>query len=215
MRGFIPMFRAMNIDTLLLFSLTVLPLVCTPGPDILFIASQAIAGGTAASLRATAGIILGYTIHSALVALGLAALIAASPLLFEAIRWGGIAYLLYIAFKLLRAALHSGGLEISAVPVRNQLARGFLTSLLNPKGMMLYIAILPQFIDHERGNAPLQAILLSATFMVLCSLVYAAIGMALGRVGSAGLKGDRRRLMDGMAGGMILGAAGFMALASH
>ncbi len=209
------MFRRMNTETLFLFSLTVLPLICTPGPDILFIASQALAGGTAASLRATAGIILGYTIHSALVALGLATLIATSPVLFEAIRWGGIAYLVYIALRLLKAAMQSGALDISTVPVKNQLARGFLTSLLNPKGMMLYVAILPQFIDHQRGDASLQAVLLSATFMIWCSLVYAGLGTVLGRIGAAGMKGERRRILDGMAGGMVLGAAGFMALTSH
>ena len=87
----------MNISTLLLFSATVIPLVCTPGPDILFVASQAVSTGTAAGFRATAGIILGYCVHSLLVALGLAAVVAASPLLFEIIRWTGISYLVFLA----------------------------------------------------------------------------------------------------------------------
>ncbi|MFP3758637.1 LysE family transporter, partial [Cupriavidus sp. SIMBA_020] len=84
---------------------TVIPLVCTPGPDILFIASQAVSGGTAAGFRATAGVVLGYCVHSLLVALGLAAVVAASPTLFEAIRWIGITYLVYLACRLVRAAL--------------------------------------------------------------------------------------------------------------
>ena len=94
----------MNISTLLLFSATVIPLVCTPGPDILFVASQ-VSTGTAAGFRATAGIILGYCVHSLLVALGLAAVVAASPLLFEIIRWTGISYLVFLAAKLVRAAM--------------------------------------------------------------------------------------------------------------
>lgn len=202
----------MNTHTLLLFSATVLPLVCTPGPDILFIASQAMSGGTPAGLRATTGVLLGYCVHSFLVALGLAAVVAASPVLFEAIRWVGIAYLIYLASKLIRAALRSGELVVSQGQVTNQLYKGFLTSLLNPKGMMVYVAILPQFMDRHGGNATLQAVLLSAAFMFWCAVVYAAVSLSLGRVGRRRLSDRRRRMIDGSAGGMVLVAAGFMAL---
>ncbi|NIA56842.1 LysE family translocator [Massilia sp. TW-1] len=202
----------MNTHTLLLFSATVLPLVCTPGPDILFIASQAMSGGTPAGLRATTGVLLGYCVHSFLVALGLAAVVAASPVLFEVIRWVGIAYLVYLASKLIRAALRSGELVVSQGQVTNQLYKGFLTSLLNPKGMMVYVAILPQFMDRRGSNATLQAVVLSAAFMFWCAVVYAAVSLSLGRVGRRRLSGRRRRMIDGSAGGMVLVAAGFMAL---
>ena len=85
----------METHALIIFSATVVPLVCTPGPDILFIASQAVSGGARAGLRAIAGICLGYLVHFILVALGLAAVVAASPVLFEVIRWIGIIYLVY------------------------------------------------------------------------------------------------------------------------
>ncbi|MCS0631761.1 LysE family translocator [Telluria mixta] len=201
----------MNTHTLLLFSATVLPLVCTPGPDILFIASQAMSGGTPAGLRATTGVLLGYCVHSFLVALGLAAVVAASPVLFEAIRWVGITYLIYLASKLIRAALRSGELVVPQGQVTNQLGKGFLTSLLNPKGMMVYVAILPQFMDRH-GNTTLQAVVLSAAFMFWCAVVYASLCLALGRVGRRRLSDTRRRVIDGSAGGMVLVAAGFMAL---
>lgn len=202
----------MDTRTLLLFSATVLPLVCTPGPDILFVASQAISGGGRSGLRATAGVVLGYCVHSAMVALGLAAVIAASPTLFDMIRWTGIAYLGYLAWKLFRAALKPGDLAVSASPARAQFSRGFLTSLLNPKGMMMYVAILPQFMDHRSGDVALQSIALSATFMFWCAVVYSAISVGLGRIGAGGLTDRRRRTVDGLAGGMILMAAGLMAL---
>jgi len=205
----------MDTNTLLLFSLTVLPLVCTPGPDIFFVASQALSGGLNAGLRATTGVILGYCVHSLLVALGLAAVVAASPVLFEVIRWLGITYLVYIAYKLIRAALKRGRISVAHGPVKDQLTKGFLTSLLNPKGMMVYIAILPQFMDHKSGNATAQAVVLSVVFMFWCTVVYSAVTMALSRIGGRELNDGRRRLVDGMAGGMILGAASFMALAQH
>jgi threonine/homoserine/homoserine lactone efflux protein len=202
----------MNTHTLLLFSATVLPLICTPGPDILFIASQAMSGGTPAGLRATTGVLLGYCVHSFLVALGLAAVVAASPLLFEVIRWAGITYLVYLASKLIRAALRAGELVVPQGQVANQLSRGFLTSLLNPKGMMVYVAILPQFMDRHGGDATLQAVALSAAFMFWCGVVYTSLCLALGRVGGRKLSDKRRRVIDGSAGGMVLLAAGFMAV---
>lgn len=207
----------MNTHTLLLFSATVLPLVCTPGPDILFIASQAMSAGTRAGLRATAGVLSGYCVHSFLVALGLAAVVAASPLLFEAIRWAGITYLVYLAAKLIRAALRPGALvvpseHVANAHVANQLYKGFLTSLLNPKGMMVYVAILPQFMDRHGDGTTLQAVALSAAFMFWCAVVYTSLCLALGRVGGRKLSDKRRRVLDGSAGGMVLIAAGFMAL---
>jgi threonine/homoserine/homoserine lactone efflux protein len=207
----------MNTHTLLLFSATVLPLVCTPGPDILFIASQAMSAGTRAGLRATAGVLSGYCVHSFLVALGLAAVVAASPLLFEAIRWAGITYLVYLAATLIRAALRTGALvvpseRVANAHVANQLYKGFLTSLLNPKGMMVYVAILPQFMDRHGADTTLQAVALSAAFMFWCAVVYTSLCLALGRVGGRKLSDKRRRVLDGSAGGMVLIAAGFMAL---
>ncbi|BAV97176.1 amino acid efflux protein [Lysobacter enzymogenes] len=205
----------MDLHTALLFCATVLPLICTPGPDMLFVASQSLGGGAAAGLRATAGVCAGYVLHSLLAALGLAALVAASPLLFQALRWIGVAYLAWLAFKLLRSALRPGALEIQAAGRRDAFRRGFLTAALNPKGMMIYLAILPQFM---RADAPAatQAIALSALFVSGCALIYAALSLILGRGarggGAPALGGRRRRWIDGVAGGLIAAAAGKLAL---
>lgn len=203
----------MDSQTLLLFALTVLPLVCTPGPDILFVTSQALAGGATAGLRATGGIVLGYSMHSLAVAFGLAAVVAASPLVFETIRWAGIVYLTYIAAKLLRSALKAGSLSVAPGRAQGQFLKGFLTSLMNPKGMMVYVAILPQFMDPHAGNSALQAVILSLAFMFCCVLVYGGLALATARVGGGSLSDARRRVVDGTAAGMILVAAGFVALA--
>ncbi|WP_130269710.1 LysE family translocator [Phyllobacterium myrsinacearum] len=201
----------MEIHTLLLFTATVLPLICTPGPDMLFVASQAIAGGRSAGLRATAGVCLGYLVHSTLVALGLAAIVAASPLLFEALRWIGITYLLYLACKLIASALRAGRVTVAARPAKRQLQRGFLTAFLNPKGMMIYFAILPQFIQPGSSIA-LQAAILSAVFVLWCAVVYVILSLAIGRLaGRGGFNDRRRRMVEGGAGGLLLVAAGLMA----
>jgi threonine/homoserine/homoserine lactone efflux protein len=205
--------ECMDTHTLFLFSATVVPLVCTPGPDMLFIASQAISGGVRAGLRSALGVCLGYLVHSSLVTLGFAAVIAASPVLFEVIRWVGITYLVYLAYKLIRSALSAESIAVSRQNVKDEVRKGFLTSLLNPKGMMIYVAILPQFMDKQ-SSISMQAAILSAVFIFWCALVYSAVCIVLSVVGSKGGFSDkRRRLVNGGAGGLILLAAGFMTTA--
>jgi threonine/homoserine/homoserine lactone efflux protein len=202
----------MQTATLLLFAATVLPLICTPGPDMLFITAQTLSAGAGAGLRATAGVCLGYVVHSALAALGVAAIIAASPLLFEALRWFGAAYLIYLASQLIRSALRPGapGL-VAGRGGEGTVRRGFLTAFLNPKGMMIYFAILPQFMQHD-GNIALQATVLSAIFIGLCALVYSALSLAVGAAGrKTGFSDRSRRWVEGISGGLLILAAGKLA----
>ena len=201
----------MEFWTSLLFAATVLPLICTPGPDMLFVASQTLSDGTTAGLRSTAGICLGYVGHSILVALGVAAIIAASPALFDALRWFGVAYLIYLAFRLVRSAARTGSLTLSSEPSRKQLRRGFLTAFLNPKGMMIYFAILPQFMDHTRPVG-LQAVVLSAIFVALCGIVYTILSVVIASIGKKGSFSDcRRRWVEGTASCLLIVAAGRLA----
>jgi threonine/homoserine/homoserine lactone efflux protein len=179
---------------------------------MLFITAQTLSAGAGAGLRATAGVCLGYVVHSALAALGVAAIIAASPLLFEALRWLGAAYLLYLASQLIRSALRPGSLSLVAGRGgRGTVRRGFLTAFLNPKGMMIYFAILPQFMQHD-GNIALQATVLSAIFIGLCALVYSVLSLAVSVAGRKTGFGDRsRRWFEGLSGGLLILAAGRLA----
>lgn len=212
LRSGCPKIPVMETGTMIFFGATVLPLICTPGPDMLFVASQALSGGAVAGLRSTAGVCLGYAVHSALVALGVAAIVAASPVLFEALRWFGVAYLVYLAFQLVRSAMRAGHLTLSAVPTNGQLRRGFLTAFLNPKGMMIYFAILPQFMEHS-GSIGLQALGLSAIFIVLCGVVYTILSIVIAAVGKKGNFSDRRRRwIEGTSGGLLIVAAGRLAM---
>ena len=211
LRAFRPMIPGMETSTMILFAATVLPLICTPGPDMLFVASQSLSGGASAGLRSTAGVCLGYMVHSLLVALGVAAVIAASPALFEALRWLGVGYLIYLAIQLIRSAMRPGRFSLSTVPGKAVLRRGFLTAFLNPKGMMIYFAILPQFMRHGDSIA-LQALVLSAIFIGLCGIVYSTLSLVVSSVGKRGSFSDRRRrYVEGVAGGLLIVAAGRLA----
>lgn len=202
----------MDAYTLLLFSATVLPLICTPGPDMLFITSQALAGGGSAGLRATAGVCAGYAIHSSLTVLGLAAIIAASPVLFGVLRWLGVAYLIFLALQLIRSATRSGTPKAAIAPTTGRFRRGFITAVLNPKGMMIYMAILPQFV-RDADSPVHQAMALSAIFIGLCGLVYAAMSLAMGMLDRTRRLDERnRRRIEGLSGGLLAIAAAGLAM---
>jgi threonine/homoserine/homoserine lactone efflux protein len=194
-------------DQLFWFALAVLPLVAIPGPDMLLCIAQGLSRGPSGVWRAVNGVTLGYLAHAVLAAAGLAALVAASPVLFETVRWIGIAYLAWIAIGMLRAAFSpSGPLTLpDARPL--SLWRGFLTSFLNPKGLFVYLSIVPQFIDPT-GNVSAQAFALSVTNAALCYIVYAAVGLIAVRSSQMGAVSPlRTRIAEGVGGTLLGGVA--------
>jgi len=198
--------------TMLVFAATVMPLVCTPGPDILFVASQGLSGGPRAAMRATLGVLLRYLMHALLAAFGLAALVAASRVLFEILRWAGAAYLAYLAIRLIRSAIHPGHLFLAGTTANGLVRQGFLTSFLNPKGLIVYFAILPNFMTSGDGVA-LQAVVLSAIFIALCGIIYSAVGLVVSSIARRGSFSDRRRrCVEGAAGALLMFAAGRLAV---
>ncbi|KMW72368.1 amino acid transporter [Photorhabdus luminescens subsp. luminescens] len=201
----------MQLENLLIFAATVLPLICTPGPDIMFVASQGLSAGKSAALRANAGVISGYCLHSILGALGVTAIVATSPILFEVIRWVGVVYLAYLAIQMFRSAMRPGKIIFSSSSAKTSLTKGFLTSFLNPKGLLIYFAILPNFITAD-SNYMLQSIILSAIFITTCALIYGLIGVIIASMGQKGSFSDRRRRWaEGVAAGLLCLAAGHLA----
>jgi threonine/homoserine/homoserine lactone efflux protein len=201
----------MDTTKLIVFAATVLPLVCTPGPDLVSIMAQALAGGRSAAFRANAGVILGYLAHAIFAALGVAALVVASPILFEVLRWCGVAYLAYLAIQMVRSAMSAESLSLSSSREPASLAKGFLTSFLNPKGLLVYFSILPNFMNPGEGVAQ-QALLLSGVFIGLCTLIYGIVGVVVSAVGGIGtVKATHRGIVEGIAGGLLAFAAVNMA----
>lgn len=198
----------MELHSIVLFFLTVLPLICTPGPDIVFVASQGLARGRSASLLAVAGVLSGYSIHAILSAFGVAALVSASPFLFSLLKWLGVGYLIFLAAQILySASQRKDGLKLQPpASNRTSLLRGFFTSLLNPKGMLMYLAILPQFISPD-GNAAVQATILSLLFIFGCALVYSVVAVLSSKAHGREISDPIRRRIEAFAGVMLAGAA--------
>ena len=191
------------MSVLVLFALTVTPLIFTPGPDMLFVLSQVMGKDAKAGMMATLGICLGYLVHSVLVAVGLAAIIVSFPILFETIRWLGIAYLIYLAVTLLRSVFSKNTIRIENKSTNSPIKKGFFTALLNPKGMLIYFAILPQFID-KTGNTVAQGLLLSLVFIGLIFIVYCALSLVFAKISQKTQIDERKqKWIDGTSGGLL------------
>ena len=191
------------MSVLVLFALTVTPLIFTPGPDMLFVLSQVMGKDAKAGMMATLGICSGYLVHSVLVAVGLAAIIVSFPILFETIRWLGIAYLIYVAATLLKSVFSKNTIRIENKSTSSPIKKGFFTALLNPKGMLIYFAILPQFID-KAGNTVAQGLLLSLVFIGLIFIVYCALSLVFAKISQKTHIDERKqKWIDGTSGGLL------------
>ena len=198
------------MSVFVLFALTVLPLIFTPGPDMLFILSLVMGKDAKEGMMATVGVCCGYLVHSILVALGIAAIIVSFPVLFETIRWLGIAYLLYLAFGLFKSVFSKNVLNIEKKTSANPIQKGFFTALLNPKGMLIYFAILPQFIDKS-ANTVSQGLILSFIFIGLIFVVYCGLSILFSKISQKTQIDERKqKWVDGTSGGLLALAASWL-----
>jgi threonine/homoserine/homoserine lactone efflux protein len=168
-----------------LFVAASLALTLTPGPAVLFIVARSAAAGRRAGLLSVAGVGLGNAVHAVATALGLAALLASSPVAFAAVRWGGAAYLLYLAArKLASRDPVPGELAAEAAPPgRAVLGQAFLVAVLNPKTLLFFLAFLPQLADPARGAIGGQLLLLGLLFVAIAvatDSIYAVLAGAIG-----------------------------------
>ncbi|MBI1417408.1 MAG: LysE family translocator [Limimaricola sp.] len=169
--------------TLATFVPLALALNLTPGADMLFCLAQGMRGGARPALAAAAGVSLASMVNVALAGLGLGALIAAEPRLFAAIRWAGVAYLLWLGWK----TWHSGLARADAPPVRpsRALRDGMLVNLSNPKVIFFILAFIPQFVDPARGPILPQFLVLGAIPAIGGFLVNGTVGAFAGSIGRA------------------------------
>ncbi len=180
----------MDMLTLLAFIPAALVLNLTPGADMLFCLGQGLRGGARPALAASAGISTGAMVHVLLAGLGLGAVMAAAPWLFEVIRWAGVGYLLWLAIVTLRARPRT-----AIPPVRPSRAYrdGLLVNLTNPKVILFVLAFLPQFVRLDAPVLP-QFLVLGAVLALGGFVVNGAVGIGAGRVAARLSHGPVRAL---------------------
>lgn len=174
----------MSVELYLAYVAATLVLLIIPGPTILLVVSYALSEGRRAALASTAGVVLGDLTAMVLSLAGLGALMAASATAFTIVKWIGAAYLVWLGIKMWRAKVQGLAVdeEIHA-PRRNRdmLVQAWIVTALNPKGIVFFIAFLPQFLVHDAPVLP-QFVLLGGTFLVLAglnALVYALMAGSL------------------------------------
>ena len=161
----------MTFNTWLLFLAMEIALSLSPGPAVFYVVSQGVRGALRRSLPAAAGIISANAIYFTLSATSLGALIAASARFFTVAKWAGAAYLIYLGIKALRSAASNHAVSLEEISPsesgdRRRVYFGALTlQLANPKALLFFLALLPQFIDPSRPVVP-QMLILAATSMV-------------------------------------------------
>jgi threonine/homoserine/homoserine lactone efflux protein len=138
----------------------------SPGPDVLYIVGQAAGSSRRQGIVAVAGVATGLLIHTLAAALGLSSLFLHVPMAYLVLKGAGVAYLVYLAWKLVQAPGESG-VDAGAVPgrplrrLRAAYVQGLLTNLLNPKAVLFFLGVLPQFADATRPDVPQQLVALS------------------------------------------------------
>jgi threonine/homoserine/homoserine lactone efflux protein len=193
-------------------------IILAPGPSVLFVIARASAWGRKTAVFTVAGNVTGAFALSTMVAIGLGPILQRSDLAYAAIQWGGGLYLMYLGIEAIRQR------KIHAEDMRNQgdiapgVARsmrdGFWVGALNPKGLVFYAAVLPQFVDREKGNVALQLIFLGAVFSILAFVSDGTWGLLAGTA-RQWLATDAKRLEKLRAtGGIVMIILGISVLVS-
>jgi len=191
-------------------------LIVTPGPDMLLVIARSLSGGPRDGVLVAAGLVGGLLLHTAIVSLGLAALLAASVLAFNFVKWAGAAYLVWLGLQILRHAGDSATLDVPRVPYRARelLLQGFLSAALNPKLALFFLAFLPQFADGRAAPVALQLAALGTLFTLLGCGSYALLSFVVGR--ARGFLASRARAhLERIAGALLILLALRLALAER
>jgi threonine/homoserine/homoserine lactone efflux protein len=172
--------------TLLVFALAASVLVAIPGPNHIYIVTRSIAQGRRIGLASALGVETGTLVHISAATVGLSALVASSAMAFNALRFAGAAYLVYLGVRaLLRdeaVELEGGG--VAAPSVRRAYLDGVLVNVLNPKVALFFLAFLPQFVDPARGSASTQILVLGLVVFVIATTSDVLYALAAGALGA-------------------------------
>jgi threonine/homoserine/homoserine lactone efflux protein len=203
----------MSFEVWIVFVVTETALCLTPGPAVLLVLSQALMRGTTTSLWSNAGILAGNTFYFVLSATGLGAVLLASYDVFFAIKWLGAAYLVWIG-----VSTFLGGSATMSIPVSGArggrgaraLADGFMLQVANPKALVFFTALLPQFIDPS-GSVAWQVTILAVTSVVIEFFVLAGYGTLAGRFTGRAIQPRFATLTNRVAGSLLVTAGAGMA----
>jgi threonine/homoserine/homoserine lactone efflux protein len=197
------------LESLVVFFTASLLLALAPGPDNIFVLTQAALRGAFAGFVITLGLCTGLLFHTSLVAFGVAAIFKASALAFSALKYIGVCYLLYMAWKAFRSPptdLDAGARGERSLSVLYR--RGIIMNITNPKVSIFFLAFLPQFANPARGPLILQIFLLGLVFIIAAIIVFSMVCILAGTIGERLRRSPRtQNIINRVAGLVLVGLA--------
>ena len=206
-----------SFDTTVAFFGLSLLLGFTPGPDNLFVLMQSATRGRAAGMFVVLGLCSGLVVHTAAVALGLAAVFAASASAFTILKFAGAAYLAFLAWQAFRAPVSDNTTpEFKSPSFARMYVRGIVMNLTNPKVVIFFLAFLPQFVRANEGGVGLQVLWLGFLFILATLVAFGIITYFAASLGLVFRRSTRaQRVLNWIAGGVFLGLAARLALSEQ
>jgi threonine/homoserine/homoserine lactone efflux protein len=172
-----------SLDTYALFIVTCLVLLAIPGPAVLYVVSRSVDQGRRAGLASVAGICTGTIVHVTLATIGLSSLVLASHVAFDAVRYAGAAYLVFLGVRRLLTRHVEEGPDVRPPrTTRDLYTQGLVVNLLNPKTIVFIFAFIPQFVALDAGHVSFQILVLGLTFATLGAMSDSLYAIVAGTV---------------------------------
>ena len=187
----------------LVFLTAAVILAITPGPGIFYVLARSLRGGRKEGVMSAAGTFLGGLVHVAAAAFGLSAILAASAIAFETVRYAGAAYLIYLGYRMIRSRNQDVDLD-SAGTSGGTFIQGVMTEVLNPKTALFFLSFIPQFVSVQQGHVALQFLLLGAISVTLNTCADVLVACFAGPLGSSMKRNARLRSGQRTASGVAM-----------
>jgi threonine/homoserine/homoserine lactone efflux protein len=198
------------LEPALAFAATAFLIELTPGPNMTYLALVAATEGRRRGYAAVAGVAVGLLVLGSVAVLGLAAVTQSNPLIYQGLRFAGVAYLLYLAWEAWRGSGSDEGSGALGTPALQMFWRGLLTNLLNPKAAAVFVTVMPGFVPPDAGAET--ALLLVAVYAGVATVVHLGIVIAAGAAQAWLTDAHRARIAGRLMGLALLGVAGWMLL---
>lgn len=195
------------VANLVAFALVAIPLIMVPGPSVLFVIGRSLSLGKLGGLLSVLGNSLGALVAAVFVALGLGIVIAQSAVLFTIVKIAGAAYLIYLGVQAIRHRRANADAATTVIAPRAKwrlLLQGFIVGVSNPKTIVFFLAVLPQFVDYSAGNVPLQMLVLGTLFVAVATISDSVWALAAGTARDWFARSPRRISTLGATGGVVM-----------
>jgi threonine/homoserine/homoserine lactone efflux protein len=188
----------------LVFLSAALILAITPGPGIFYVLARSLRGGRREGVLSSAGTFLGGLVHVAAAAFGLSAILAASAIAFDTVRYAGAAYLIYLGYRMIRSRHQEDVALDSGLSSRGTFVQGVMTEVLNPKTALFFLSFIPQFVSVKQGHVAEQFLMLGAISVTLNTCADLLVACFAGPLGSRMKRNARFRSRQRAASGIAM-----------